>query len=105
MTVAGSVEQEVRRSPPELGAGPVTRVPGPGVVGCAVAYAGLSGRPAPPSFHEEVDVGCAHGAAIPCVFDRVPLDDPFDPNACARTPDETGARGGLSVVAARYPLP
>lgn len=90
MTVAGSVKQEAGRSPLDLGAGPVTRVPGPGVAGCAVAYAGLSGRPTPPSFPEEVAVGCAHGAAIPCLFDRVPLDDPFDPNASA---------------AARYPPP
>jgi len=71
------------RSLLDLAPGAVTRVPGLGVACCAEAHAELSGRPAPPSLREEVAAGCAHGAATPRRFDRVPLDDPFDPNACA----------------------
>ncbi len=64
MKGTGTLEQVVGRSLHDLGTGVVTWVPGLGVTGCAEAYTAISGRPAPPSFHEEVAVGCAHGAAI-----------------------------------------
>lgn len=48
----------------DLGVGVVTWVPGLGVTACAEAYGGAVGRSVPPSFHEEVAVGCGHGAAL-----------------------------------------
>lgn len=63
-TRAGTLEQEVGRGLLDLGVGVAAWVPGLGVTGCAEAYAAVAGRAAPPSFHEEVAVGCAHGAAI-----------------------------------------
>lgn len=64
MTKPGTLEQEVGRGLFDLGVGVMAWVPGLGVTGCAEAYATVAGRPGPPSFHEEVAVGCAHGAAI-----------------------------------------
>lgn len=61
---ARTLADEVGESLPDLGIGVTTWVPGLGVTGCAEACAAASGRAVPPSFHEEVAVGCAHGAAL-----------------------------------------
>jgi TPP-dependent indolepyruvate ferredoxin oxidoreductase alpha subunit len=58
------LEQETGRCLFDLGVGIVTWVPALGVSGCAEGYAACSGGPVPPSFHEEVAFGCAHGAGL-----------------------------------------
>lgn len=62
--VTRTLEDEVGQCLLDLGIGATAWVPGLGATGCAEAYAAISGRAVPPSFHEEVAVGCAHGAAL-----------------------------------------
>ena len=60
----GTLGQVVGQTLHDLGIGIMTWVPGLGVTACAEAYEGVANRPVPPSFHEEVAVGCGHGAAL-----------------------------------------
>ncbi len=64
MTVGTNLGKVVGGTLHDLGFGIVTWVPGIGATACAQAYECAAGRMVPPSFHEEVAVGCGHGAAL-----------------------------------------